>query len=98
MTKYRIKEINGHFYPQERIFLFLWDNIKLYDRVSRDWFNRTIENNRYNGTVEYHKDAWGVTLWLTPEFDTLDHAKSFIEEYKKYLERKYQNAKAKYHY
>lgn len=101
MNNYRIKELDGHFYPQERFFFFFWDNIKLKDRVSRDWFISSVQdNNLYNGTVTYLicKDAWNVTHWFSPEFKTLKHAKLFIEEYKKFLERKYENQKAKYYY
>ena len=100
MKHYRVKEIDGNFYPQERFFFFFWDNIKLYDRVSRDWFVSSIQANLYDGPVTYlvAKDAWGATNWLQPEFETLERAKLFIEEYKKFLERKYENQKAKYYY
>ena len=100
MNNYRVKELDGNFYPQERFFFFFWDNIKLVDRVSRDWFVESAENNLFDGTVHYliAKDAWGSTLWIRPEFNTLERAKRFIEEYKKFLERKYENQKAKYHY
>jgi len=100
MKNYRIKEVDGKFYPQEKFFFFFWDNIKLQERAARDWFIRSAETNIYNGTVKYIvcKDAWNVIQWFTPEFDTLEHAKLFIEEYKKFLERKYQKQKAKYYY
>lgn len=100
MKNYRVKELDGKFYPQERMLFFFWDNIKLEDRVSRDWFIMAAENNRFDGTVHYliAKDAWGATHYISPEFDTLDRAKLFIEEYKKFLGRKYENQKAKYHY
>lgn len=100
MKKYRVKETNGKFYPQKRSFFFFWDNIKLEDRVSRDWFVQSAEDNIYNGTVNYLacKDAWDMIIWLQPEFETLERAKLFIEEYKKFLKRKYENQKAKYYY
>ena len=100
MKNYRVKEVDGKFYPQERIFFFFWDNVKLEDRASRDWFVQSAEANCYDGTVEYliAKDAWCVTNRIQPEFKTLDRAKRFIEEYKKFLERKYENQKAKYYY
>ena len=99
MKNYRIKELDGKYYPQERS-LFFWNDITLYDRVSRDWFVKSIQDNRYNGMVEYlvAKDAWGSINWIKPEFKVLEHAKIFIEEYKKYLERKDENQKAKYYY
>lgn len=100
MKNYRVKEIDGKFYPQERILFFFWDNIKLHDRAARDWFIQSAEANRYDGTVGFliAKDAWNVTQWIQPEFNTLGRAKLFIEEYKKFLERKYENQKAKYYY
>lgn len=100
MKNYRVKEIEGKFYPQERFCFFFWYNIRLEDRVSRDWFVESAENNLFDGTVTYlkAKDVWGATHWICPEFNTLDRAKLFIEEYKKFLERKYENQKAKYHY
>ena len=98
MKNYRIKQVDGKFYPQERICFFFWDNIKLEDRVSRDWFVISLDN--YNGMATYlkAKDDWGATHYLLPEFKTLDSAKLFIEEYKKFLERKYQRQKEKYYY
>lgn len=100
MKNFRVKELDGKFYPQERFFFFFWDTIKLYDRAARDWFVTSAENNCYDGTVTYliAKDAWGATNWIQPEFNTLGRAKLFIEEYKKFLERKYENQKAKYYY
>ena len=115
MKNYRVKEIDGKFYPQERFFFFFWDNIKLADRASRDWFVTSAENNCYDGTPrkmlvvvvqakqapklkQIAKDAWGTTNWIQPEFNTLGRAKLFIEEYKKFLERKYEKQKAKYYY
>ena len=100
MKQYRIKEIDEKFYPQKRTCIFFWDNIRLYDKVSRDWFVTSIQDNLYNGKVDYLvcKDAWGSIMWLQPEFETLDRAKLFIEEYKKFLERKYKHQKAKYYY
>lgn len=100
MKQYRIKEIDGKFYPQERTFFFFWNDIKLYDRVSRDWFIKSVQDNLYNGTVMYTacEDGWGSIMWLQPEFNTIERAKLFIEEYKKFLKRKYENQKAKYYY
>lgn len=100
MKNYRVKEIDGKFYPQKRFLIFFWDYIRLYDRESRDWFVKSVQDNLYNGSVEYLvcKDAWGSTIWFRPEFSTLEHAKLFIEEYKKFLERKYDKQKAKYYY
>ena len=100
MKNYRVKEVDGKFYPQERVILFFWQTIKIYDRAARDWFVQSAEANCYDGTVTYliAKDAWGVTNWIQPEFKTLDRAKRFIEEYKKFLERKYEKQKAKYYY
>lgn len=100
MNQYRIKEIDGKFYPQEKFFFFFWDNVKLHNRVSRDWFINSVQDNLYNGMVEYYacKDGWGVTFWISPMFNTLESAKLFIEEYKNFLERKYQRQKAKYYY
>jgi hypothetical protein len=100
MKNYRIKEVDGKFYPQERFFLFFWDNIKLYDRASRDWFIKSAEANCYDGTVEYliAKDVWGATHYIMPDFKTLERAKIFIEEYQKFLEEERQKRKAKYHY
>ena len=100
MKAYRVRETNGKFYPQERRFFFFWDDIKLYDRVSRDWFITSVADNCYDGTVTYlvAKDAWDVIHWFRPEFETLECAKLFIEDYKKFLERKYENQKAKYYY
>lgn len=100
MKKYRIKEIDGKFYPQKRSLVFFWDNIRLYDVDARDWFiNSDQENPRY-GTVDYlvYKDTWDSTIWFRPEFVTLDQAKLFIEEYKKFLRRKCESQKAKYYY
>lgn len=96
MKNYRIKQIGDIYYPQERTFFFFWVNIKLYDKVSRDWFFQSVQDNIYNGTVNYLacKDAWDSTMWVQPEFKTLELAKLFIEEYKKFLE----NQKAKYYY
>lgn len=100
MKKYRIKEVDGKFYPQERFFLFFWDDLKLYNRASRDWFITSAQDNLFNGTVGYLvcKDAWDVTLWIKPEFDTLERAKIFIEEYEKFLEGERQKRKSKYYY
>lgn len=100
MNNYRVKEVDGKFYPQERFFFFFWDEIKLEDRESRDWFVQSAENNCYDGTVTYliAKDAWGATHYIMPEFKTLDRAKRFIEEYKKFLERKNEQQKVKYYY
>ena len=100
MKNYRIKELDGKYYPQYRSLFFFWNDIKLYDRASRDWFVKSIEDNRYNGMVEYlvAKDAWGVINWIKPEFNVLEHAKIFIEEYQKYLQRKGEKQKPKYHY
>ena len=76
MKNYRVKEVDGKFYPQERVLLFFWQTIKLYDRAARDWFVQSAEANCYDGTVTYliAKDAWGVTNWIQPEFKTLDRA------------------------
>ena len=100
MKNFRIKELDGKYYPQERCLFFFWNDIKLYDRVSRDWFVTSIQDNRYNGMVEYLvcKDAWGEIIRISPQFNTLANAKIFIEEYQKYLERKDENQKAKYYY
>ena len=100
MNNYRVKEVDGKFYPQERFFFFFWDYVKLEDRESRDWFVQSAEANCYDGTVTYliAKDAWGATHWIRPEFKTLDRAKRFIEEYKKFLERKNEQQKVKYYY
>ena len=100
MKNYRIKELDGKYYPQERSLFFFWNDIKLYDRASRDWFVTSIQDNRYNGSIEYlvAKDAWGVTNWIKPEFNVLEHAKIFIEEYQKYLKSKGEKQKPKYHY
>lgn len=100
MKNYRIKQIGDKYYPQERTFFFYWVNIKLYDKVSRDWFFQSVQDNIYNDTVNYFacKYAWGSTKWLQPEFKTLELAKLFIEEYKNFLKRKYENQKAKYYY
>ena len=100
MKHYRVKQVGDVFYPQERVFFLFWTNIKLYDRASRDWFIESAQDGHYNGTVNYliAKDAWGVTNWIMPTFDSLDRAKIFIEEYQKFLERKYQRQKAKYYY
>lgn len=100
MNNYRVKETDGKFYPQERTLFFFWDSIKLYDRVARNWFVKSIQDNLYDGTVEYLccKDNWGTIRWLQPEFDTLERAKLFIEEYKKFLKRRYESQKAKYYY
>jgi hypothetical protein len=100
VKNYRVKEIDGKFYPQKRSLIFFWDYIRLYDRESRDWFVQSVQDNLYNGSVDYLvcKDAWGSTIWFQPEFNSLEHAKLFIEEYKKFLERKYEKRKAKYYY
>jgi hypothetical protein len=100
MKKYRIKETDGKFYPQERYFLFFWDNVKLYNRASRDWFFKSAQAGLFDGTVSYQicKDAWDVTHWVSPEFDTLERAKIFIEEYEKFLEEERQKRKSKYYY
>lgn len=100
MKQYRIKEIDGKFYPQERFCFFFWEDIKLRDRASRDWFILSVQDNLYNGQVKYFaaKDAWNVTLWLKPEFVTLERAKLFIEEYTKFLYEKHQKQKVKYYY
>lgn len=100
MKKYRIKETDGTFYPQERYFLFFWDNVKLYSRESRDWFFKSAQAGLYNCTVSYQicKDAWDVTRWVSPEFNTLERANIFIEEYQKFLEEERRKRKAKYHY
>jgi len=87
MQKYRIKQVNHEYYPQERKFLFFWDNIKLDSKDSRDWYLNLISKSvHYN--VSFHeaaKDAWGVIHWYTPFFQTLGAAKEFIEKYKNYL-------------
>ena len=100
MNNYRVKEIDGKFYPQKRSLIFFWDNIRLYDRAARDWFVKSVQDNLYNGSVDYLvcEDAWGSIIWIRPEFETLERAKLFIEEYKKFLERKHENQKAKYYY
>lgn len=100
MKNYRVKEIDGKFYTQERFFFFFWYDIILEDRVSRDWFVTSLDDNIYNGMATYlvAKDAFGAIHWIQPEFKTLEHAKIFIEEYKKFLERKYEKPKAKYYY
>ena len=99
MKKYRIKEIDGMFYPQER-FVFCWDNIKLQDRATRDWFVNSLDGDPYKGMAKYLvcKDAWDVIMWIKPEFMTLESARLFIEEYKKFLEESKQKQKAKYYY
>ena len=68
MNNYRVKEVDGKFYPQERFFFFFWDYVKLEDRESRDWFVQSAEANCYDGTVTYliAKDAWGATHWIRP--------------------------------
>ena len=68
MNNYRVKETDGKFYPQERTLFFFWDNIKLYDRVARDWFVKSIQDNLYDGTVEYLccKDNWGTSDGSSP--------------------------------
>lgn len=100
MNNYRVKEIDGKFYPQRRSFIFFWDYIRLYDRDSRDWFVSSVQDNQYNGAVEYLscKDAWDSIIWFRPEFSTLEYAKLFIEEYKKFLKGKREKQKAKYYY
>ena len=100
MRKYRIKQIDNKYYPQERMLFFFWDNIKLEDMASRDWFVTSLDNNFYNGMATYlkAKDAWGATHYLLPEFKTLDSAKLFIEEYKKFLESEYDKQNMKYYY
>lgn len=98
MKKYRIKQIGNKYFPQERIFLFFWNNIKLQDRATRDWFFTVNQNYHYNGTVKVQKDAWGEVFWVMPEFKTLESAKLFIEEYKNFLESEYDKQKVKYYY
>lgn len=100
MNNYRVKEIDRKFYPQRRSFIFFWDNIRLKECAARDWFVNSVQDNLYNGSVDYIccKDAWGSIIWLRPEFDTLERAKIFIKEYKKFLERKQEKRKAKYYY
>ena len=100
MKKYRIKEIAGKFYPQERFLFFFWNDIKLYDKVSRDWFNKSAQDDLDNGAVDYLacRDAWGSTIWLQPEFKTLERAKLFIEEYEEFLRRKHEKQQVKYYY
>lgn len=100
MKKYRIKETDGTFYPQESYFLFFWDNVKLYSRASRDWFFKSAQAGLFDGTVSYQicKDAWDVTYWVSPEFNTLERAKLFIEKYEKFLEEERQKRKSKYYY
>lgn len=98
MKKYRIKEIDGKFYPQER--LLFWDNIKLQDRAARDWFVNSLHDDPYKGMAKYFvcRDAWDVIMWIKPEFMTLESVRLFIEEYKKFLEESKQKQKAKYYY
>lgn len=98
MRKYRIKQIGDKFYPQEKSCFFFWVNIKLQDRATRDWFFTVNQNYHYNGTVKVQKDAWEETLWVMPEFKTLESAKLFIEEYKNFLETEYDKQKVKYYY
>lgn len=100
MKKYRIKEIDGTFYPQERYFLFFWAKLKLYSRSARDWFFTSAQAGIFDSTVSYRiaKDGWGVTYWVSPEFNTLKRAKLFIEKYEKFLEEERQKRKSKYYY
>ena len=56
------------------------------------------QNYHYNGTVKVQKDAWEETLWVMPEFKTLESAKLFLEEYKNFLESEYDKQKVKYYY
>ena len=98
MRKYRIKQIGDKFYPQEKSCFFFWVNIKLQDRTTRDWFFTVNQNYHYNGTVNVQKDAWEEILWVMPEFKTLESAKLFLEEYKKFLESEYDKQKVKYYY
>jgi len=83
MQKYRIKQVGDDYYPQERVFFFFWDNIKLDSKDSRDWYLNVMNN--ISSFHEAAKDAWGVIHWYVPFFKTLDAAKEFIEKYKKYL-------------
>ena len=89
MQKYRIKQVGHDYYPQERVFFFFWDNIKLDSKKSRDWYLNLMSKSVYYN-VSFHeaaKDAWGVIHWYTPFFQTLDAAKNFIREYEKYLQK-----------
>ena len=100
MKNYRVKEIDGKFCPQKRSLLFFWDDIRLYDCAARNWFVDSVQENPRYGTVDYIvcRDDWGSTIWFQPEFGTLEQAKLFIEEYKKFLERKRESEKSKYYY
>ena len=98
MRKYRIKQIGDKYYPQERIFFFFWDNIKLVDKASRDWFVTSLSNYNDMATYLKAKDVWGATHYLLPEFKTLESAKLFLEEYKNFLESEYDKQKVKYYY
>lgn len=98
MRKYRIKQIDDKYYPQERIFFFFWDNIKLEDKASRDWFVTSLSNYNDMATYLKAKDVLGATHYLLPEFKTLESAKLFLEEYKKFLESEYDKQNVKYYY
>ena len=90
MQKYRIKQVGHEYYPQERVFLFFWDNIKLDSKQSRDWYLSTFDRTSNHYQESFHesaKDAWGVIHWYTPFFTTLEAAKDFIQCYKQYLQK-----------
>lgn len=89
MQKYRIKQVNHEYYPQERVFLFFWANITLNSKDSRDWYLSTFDVSSKYYQESFRKtttDAWGVIHCYKPFFTTLEAAKNFIRHYKQYLQ------------
>ena len=90
MQKYRIKQIGHEYYPQERIFLFFWDDIKLETKQERNWYLSTFNRTSDYYQVSFHettKDECVTIHWYTPFFTTLEAAKDFIKCYKWYLHK-----------
>lgn len=81
MQKYRIKQIEDNFYPQKRTFLFFWENIEFEDKNIIDWY--IDEYYAVNDDAHYITilDAWYNTRRVTPYFETLIVARTFIVDY-----------------
>lgn len=90
MQKYRIKQVGNEYYPQERMLLFFWDDIKLESRQARDWYLSTFDQSSKYYQESFHitaKDACGAIHYHTPFFTTLEAAKAFIKCYRQYLQK-----------
>lgn len=86
MQKYRIKQIGDNFYPQKRTFLFFWENIKLEDKNTRDWYI-CYYNDHDGAHYTLTNGDWGITIYAMPYFTTLIAARTFIVDYLNFIHK-----------